>query len=203
MAFSGLDPNLLGQLERSSASPIQTYLLQRVIRAVEPNALLSQHASSLAGMAAELPRAQSALRSHGETLQPRESLLSYSCKYAGDSVARTLRFRPQDQLLQDVKNTLDRVPNAVIGASTSTQRRSQAIVIAHDLENLSQGIPRLICEMFSHAWSSTGQDNEDWLLLDHIADEMACLVASTDRDPGLLESNLTTSIRYENLNVQK
>src|SRR5450755_4754012 len=112
VTFSGYDPELLGQLDESAASPAQFYLLQKIIRSIEPDTLLSQHAAALAGMAAELPRAQAALLSHSERLQPGVTLLKALCQNGAMTVAKSAAFRPRDQLLIDISSTLAKVPTA-------------------------------------------------------------------------------------------
>src|SRR6266496_538028 len=156
VTFSGFDPELLGQLGKSAASPIQTYLLQRVIRSIDSDALLSQYAVALAGMASELPRAQSALLSHSEKLQPRSGLLAALCRNAETSVAKAREFRPNEPILNAFAAELATVPTAVIQIRNPEWRKTAANHLAVRLDELIQGLPSLFASIFNEAWSMSG-----------------------------------------------
>ena len=181
MTFSGYDPELLGQLGESAASEAQFYLLQKILRSIEPDTLLSQHSAALAGMATELPRAQAALLSHSERLQPRQTLLVALCQNAATAVAKSATFRPREQILIDLSATLARVP-AAAAINDESRRKSAAQTLASELDVLIQGLPALLANIFSEAWSLSTYTSRDWEYLDYVSDELACMVASTDRD---------------------
>lgn len=201
MAIIGFNAELLGQLEKRAASPVQIYLLQRLARSIEPETLLSQHAASLAGMATEIPRAQAALVSHGERLQPYQGLLGSICKNAADSVARAARFWPKKYILNDISTIFTNVISGVIGNSDSQQRRLDAISMAEQLESHLEKLPPLLVEFLTEAWEFPGSAPEEWGMIDHACDEFACLIASLDRDYIKLESDLTTKIRRSGANL--
>lgn len=169
MTFRGFDAELLGRLGERGATDAQIYLLQRVLRAVEPASLLSQHASSIAGAAAELPRAHAALLSHHAIGQPMRNLLWRLC-------ANARAVAPPDcaSVLADV---------AADTATTDKQFRANTQSYASRLGELLPGLRPWIVERFRAAWKS-GDD------LDRAADEMACLVATTGRDVTALERAL-------------
>jgi hypothetical protein len=203
MALRGLNAQLLGQLEKASASRVQIYLLQQIIRAVEPNALLSQHSSSLAGMAAELPRFQSALRSYSQVEQPKLSLLDSLCAASEASVTKAMAQHSSFPLLQDLRDLLAAIRTNIISATDVARRRMDAAVFSTQLEALVNNIPDFIRRMFLMAWSSPSADSTNWSLFSHVASEMACLVASTDRDPESLETQLSIAIRDHHLDGQR
>jgi hypothetical protein len=198
VTFSGYDPELLGQLDESAASPAQFYLLQKIIRSIEPDTLLSQHAAALAGMAAELPRAQAALLSHSERLQPGVTLLKALCQNGAMTVAKSAAFRPRDQLLIDISSTLAKVPTAT-AINNESLRRAAAATLASELDPLIQRIPALLVSMFTEAWSLSNYTSRDWEFLDHVSDELACLVALTDRDVSTLQEQLKFTVAREGL----
>lgn len=169
MTFRGFDAELLGRLGERGATDAQIYLLQRVLRAVEPASLLSQHVASIAGAASEVPRAHAALLSHAAIGQPMRNLLWRLCANA-EAVA------PPDcaEVLADV---------AADTACNDRQFRINASDHAARLGALLPGLRPSVVERFRAAWKS-GDD------LDRAADEMACLVASTGRDVTALERAL-------------
>ncbi|GLZ28279.1 hypothetical protein Lesp02_04690 [Lentzea sp. NBRC 105346] len=169
MTFRGFDAELLGGLGRRGATDAQIHLLQRVLRAVEPASLLSQHVSSIPGAASEVPRAHEALLSHAAIGQPMRNLLWRIC-------ANAAAVAPPEcaAVLADV---------AADTASNDKQFRVNTAEYAQRLGELLPGIRSQVIERFRAAWKS-GDD------LSRAADEMACLVAATGRDVTALERAL-------------
>jgi hypothetical protein len=199
VTFSGFDSELLGQLDKSAASPIQSYFLQHIIRSIDPDTLLSQHAAALAGMASELPRAQSALLGYGERSQPRPSLLATLCQNALATVIRATSFRQNEPLLNDLIAELAAVPTSVIQCQDINQRKAAATQSAARLDTFIQGLPSLLASMFSEVWSLSGSKSDDWAHANYVGNEVACLVATSDRDSTTLQWQLTYALRRNGL----
>jgi hypothetical protein len=198
MTLSGFDADLIGQLQQSQASYAQRYLLQSIVRSIEPNTLLSQHAAGLAGLAAELPRAQAALQSYAETGQPRESLLTALCKNAEDAVIRAARFRPSEQILIDLQVAFSSAPSFL--TSNRPARRPAATSLARQMDPLIQMLEELLTKMFIDAWE-TSADPPDLAFLDYISNEFACLIALSDRDSAALERQLAVDIYRRGIEI--
>jgi hypothetical protein len=192
VTFSGFDPELLGQLRESEATREQTYLLQRVVRSIEPATLLSQHASTLAGLAAELPRTHAALLSYSVLGQPKGKLLKALCANAAAAVGRAATAARQP--LSDLTRPLAEIVEAIATTTDERQGRIDATSFAARLDTLIADLPTLLWTMFRHAWSSTAESAGQWARLDQVADEVACLVAATDRDPHALQQQLTYAL---------
>jgi hypothetical protein len=199
MPFSGFDVGFLGQLKKSSASPVQIYLLQRIIRAIEPQALLSQHAAALAGIATEVPRAQAALLSHAEKSQPRRTLLIALINNARTTVDRVRHARVSDQILTDLFSALDAGSASVARSSGRTQLQASSKTLAQQLDPLIQQIPDQLSRNFHEAWIIRKPTSQEWKILECVSDEVACLVASSDRDSSSLEWQIPAAIRRQGL----
>jgi hypothetical protein len=189
VTFSGFDPELLGQLRTSGALREQTYLLQRVIRSVEPATLLSQHAATLAGMAAELPRTHAALLSYSVLGQPKGRLLKALCGNAAAAVGRAAAATAHQPLVH-LTHTLAEIVETVSATTDERQGRLDAAAFAARLDTLIAELPKLLWTLFLDAWHAPGK----WARLDQVADEVACLVAATDRDPETLQQELTHAL---------
>lgn len=194
MTFSGYDPQLLGRLRTSGASAPQIYLLQRVLRAIEPDALLANHTATLSGLAADLPRAQAAMESHAKRSQPNEKLLSCLCRNAESTVARSQLFEPNSQFLIDIMSVLSGVPPIVNGRPPVISK-SICLSLAAQIDAPVQKVPAVIMNMFQKAWSLPSSVSVDWKYLEHVSDELACLLASSDRDRTTLDEQLAHALR--------
>ncbi|MCS7484775.1 hypothetical protein ACFFQW_37640 [Umezawaea endophytica] len=193
MTFSGFDPELLGQLRTSGALREQTYLLQRVIRSVEPATLLSQHSSTLAGLAAELPRTHAALLSYSVLGQPKGRLLKSLCLNAAAAVQRAATATGHQPLVH-FTHTLAEIVEYVGVYRDDKQSRAEAAAFAARLDTLIAELPKLLWTLFLDSWHASTTTPTRWARLDQVSDEVACLVAATDRDPDALQQELTHTL---------
>ena len=195
MTFSGFDAQFLSRLEKYSASPTQIYILQRIIRATEPQALLSQHATALAGIATEVPRAQAALSSHAETSQPHKNLLIALVNNARDSVDRVRQTHVTDQILTSLFDALDSGSSGLnlINSRAQLQLRTAALTIAQQVDPLMQKIPDQLSRAFNEVWEISEPTPQQWIALAVVADEVSCLIAAADRDSSALEWQIPTA----------
>jgi hypothetical protein len=199
MAFSGFDAQLLGLLDQSTTSDTQAYILQRMIRAIEPDTLLSQHAAALAGMAIEVPRAQAALLSHVATFQPRKVLLHALVNNARVSVMHIRGASVSDHVLSDLFNVLNTgstdLKIAIDQSWTRARTLASAVTISQQLAPLVSKIPSQIFINFQEIWSMSPSSRQDWAILDSIINEVACLLAVSDRDSDSLEWQIPSAVR--------
>ncbi|WNV84332.1 hypothetical protein [Umezawaea sp. Da 62-37] len=193
MTFSGFDPELLGQLRTSGALREQTYLLQRVIRSIEPATLLSQHSATLAGLAAELPRTHSALLSYSVLGQPKGRLLRSLCLNAAAAVNRAAAATAHQPLVH-LTHTLAEIVEASGAMYDDHESRVAAAAFASRLDTLIAELPKLLWTLFHDSWHTSASSPGRWARLDQISDEVACLVAATDRDPDTLQQELTHTL---------
>ncbi|SMD19278.1 hypothetical protein [Kibdelosporangium aridum] len=184
MAFSGFDPRLLAELRRRDVSWGQTYLLQRILRAISWTSLFSQHVAGLAGMSAELPRAQAVLRSFADTGQPGRALGRAHCEAAAYTVTRW----GVDDLRQSL---VDAAAMIAVQSNPLDELKVLALSTAAEIDAYLPKIHGLLDHALAEAWHSAGD-------LDLVADEFACLVATTDRDPGALTHDLIRAFRTMN-----
>ncbi|TWP50227.1 hypothetical protein FKR81_21185 [Lentzea tibetensis] len=160
MTYRGFDAELLEQLDDSH----RTYLLQHVLRAIEPASMLSKHVSSAGGLATELPRLAAARRSHERRGQPQARLLGRLGDQADRSVAELTALWPGNPLAGGIPDALD--------------------ALLPDVE-------RFLTDEFLVAW----EHDPGWPKLVRLGDELACLVATTGRDPETLQRDLTNVAR--------
>jgi hypothetical protein len=145
--------------------------------------------------------AQAALLSHGQREQPYPRLLGTLCKNAADAVAKTIQFRPGSQLLDEISAILATAHSSLVVINDVEARKHEAISLAGQLDPLLEGLPPLLTEMFAEAWVLPESELKDSDFLEHVCDEFACLIASTDRDYVKLESDLTTCIRRNGIHL--
>ena len=193
VTFSGFDPELLGQLRSAGALREQTYLLQRVIRSIEPATLLSQHAATVAGLAAELPRTHAALLSYSVLGQPKGRLLKALCLNAAAAVTRAASATAHQPLVH-FTHALAEIVDSVGHHQDEKQGRIEAAAFAARLETLIAELPKLLWMLFLDSWHAEATSPARWARLDQISDEVACLVAATDRDPDTLQQELTHTL---------
>ncbi|MEJ2858817.1 MULTISPECIES: hypothetical protein [unclassified Saccharothrix] len=183
MAYSGFDHRLLDAFRRAGVSWTRTYVVQRVLRAVSGTSLFSRHVSALAGMASELPRTRVVLENFADTAQPRISLLRSLCEGTRAAVERGIGRWGPDAVLLDVRAVLDsliadlddqvRIPMG--------RRRELAREAAAAVGELLPDVRRFLEATFTAVWD--GPEAATTVAeLDLLSDELACLVAATDRD---------------------
>lgn len=183
MAYSGFDHRLLAAFRRAGVTWTRTYVVQRVLRAVSGTSLFSRHVSALAGMASELPRTRAVLENFADTAQPRVSLLRSLCEGTRGAVERGIGQWGPEPVLLDVRGVLD----SVIGALDDQvkipmgRRRELARDAAAAVGDLLPGVRRFLESTFTAVWE--GPESFNTIAgLDLLSDELACLVAATDRD---------------------
>ncbi|RSM91664.1 hypothetical protein DMH04_01410 [Kibdelosporangium aridum] len=181
MAFSGFDHRLLAEFRRRDVSWSQTYLLQRILRAISKTSLFSQHVAGLAGMSAELPRAQAVLRSFADTGQPGRALVRAHCEAAAYAVARW----GVDDLRQSL---VDAAAMIAVQSNPLDELKTLALSTAAEIDAQLPKIHDLLDNALAEAWNSAGD-------LELVADEFACLVATADRDPAALTQDLIRAFR--------
>ncbi|MEV4318085.1 hypothetical protein [Actinocrispum sp. NPDC049592] len=188
MAFSGFDHRLLGEVRRFGLGAGQTYLVQRILRAVSKTSLFSQHVSSLGSMSAELPRVRAVLSGFAKTGQPGRALVRAHCEAAAYAVARW----GGKEVLGDLRPALvDTAAVFAVQSNPLADLKDLAVRTAADIETRLPKIHALLDDALAEAW----QASVDPASVDLVADEFASLVATVDRDPVALTQDLLRALR--------
>ncbi|GAA0252475.1 hypothetical protein GCM10010492_61280 [Saccharothrix mutabilis subsp. mutabilis] len=195
MAYSGFDHRLLDAFRRAGVSWTRTYLVQRVLRAVSGTTLFSRHVSALAGMASELPRTRAVLENFADTSQPRVSLLRSLCEGTRAAVERGIARWGPDPVLLEVRDVLDAVITVLDDQIRIPmgRRRELAREAAGAVGALLPDVREFLESTFTVVWE--GPESFNTVAgLDLLSDELACLVAATDRDHDTLCRELADGV---------
>ncbi|MBE1462151.1 hypothetical protein [Kibdelosporangium phytohabitans] len=192
MAFSGFDRQLIGELRRTGATWQQTYLVQRILRAISKTSLFSQYVSSAGGMSADLPRVLSALTSFADGGQPSRALVRGLCDGAAATVQRVITQWGHHQVLMDLVVALRDTALSIADQQRPLDQqkvltRAAAATVAARLPEVRSLVDAALAGAWKRAVSAA--------YVDTLADELACLAATADRDPVELTDDLTRALR--------
>ncbi|QUF05981.1 hypothetical protein KCV87_07925 [Actinosynnema pretiosum subsp. pretiosum] len=186
MGERGFDAQVLGRLT-GWLSAERVHLLQRVMGGVDPGAVLSKHASGLAGLVTELPRVRAALHYHHRQGQPAVRLVNRMCANALRQVRAVRAVWEPDPVLERVARVLEEAHAAVVADQSGFRARAGGFAV--ELERAADEVPEVLRARFRQAWDGKlGPTAHDVL-----ADEVACLLAAADRDLTALEQDLLTA----------
>lgn len=180
MRYRGFDAQLSERLDGCSTD--QAYLVQRVLRGVEPSVIHSLHASALAGLVTELPRLHAALAQHHSAGQPQKHLVDKLCENALRRLPVVVAawgaevLAPVEEMLLGVR--------AAVAAGPGDGSRVHAGTILEPLRRAVEGLDEVLRGRFAQVWAAPDGAS------DVVADEVACLMARVDRDAVAAERDL-------------
>lgn len=189
MAYAGFDTEFMGAMDRSSATPSQLFLLQGVLRGIEPDTYLSQSAAYRQGL---LPAANQAIRvmkAFASDGQPRFDMTRRLCAGALAAAESAVSVGPVSECTQ-------RVASVLRHSQTLTEDdRSDFMNAALQLESEIPLLQNYLEDLFRLAWRKRVNNESDWRFLEYALDELVCAVAARDRDRRTLDEELAHLLR--------
>lgn len=194
MSFAGLDGEVHGSLVAAGGTPAQVLAIQRILETLEPNTYASKYAASLRGLETEVLQAAHALESM-HTGQPSFSLAKALCQGAIQACSRAVPFYSNTSAPQQIATLLGHV---LLVPNSQAKRPNELAKFKMRGRLVSTLVPRLSAELhrlFLHIWRQPAGTQTNWNMIDYVATEVACILATEDRDRHALQEDIIRSLR--------
>ena len=189
MAYAGYDAELMGTMDRSSATPGQLFLVQAILRGLEPDTYLSHYAAYQRGVLPTVHQAMRAMKGFGSNNQPQYDLTRRLCRCAQVAAETAVRIGPASLCTSRLASILTDAMSLTDGD------RSDFITAAGKLESELPAIHGYLDDLFRRAWRKRMNSDSDWQFLEYAANELVCAVAARDRDRRTLDRELASLLR--------
>lgn len=184
MNAPGFDAQFLAASREAKLSTAQELFLQTVIRRLDPDSLLSHHASLQRGLSLDLPQALGAISSHLAMREPRAQTVHSLCASAG-SAANRAKIDSKDHIGADVVSAVSVVK---VGKDKNVLDKADLLSAQGSLVTIEARLPGYLQDVFTRVWERTS--NGGAALASYAADEIAAAASMDDRDRVTLEQDL-------------